>query len=155
NQLLQILSPFENKARTPWIETNYQQDKVLVRGAFNYGFRYNGLFQDLAYLYAAAGKPEKALQCMDTLLRYQTSFYQNDYATHAENAANIAAVFYVYGTTDLLDEFVQGYCSRKKIGGVEFYNRLVSKAMFEPFEAAFTNFYAGGGGQIFSNLNLL
>jgi len=155
DQLLQILSPFENKTPSSWIETNYEQEKVMVRGAFNYGFRYNGLFQDLAYLYAAAGKPEKALQCMDTLLRYQASFYQNDYATHVENAANIAVVFYTYGKTDMLDKFTQGYCKRKNIDAVEFYNRLVSRAMFEPFEASVTNFYTGGGGQALINPNLL
>ena len=32
NQLLKILSPFENNSRTPWLEKNYQRDKVLVRG---------------------------------------------------------------------------------------------------------------------------
>ena len=155
NQFLKILSPFENKARTPWIEKNYQRDKVLMRGSLNYGPRFNGLYQDLAYLYAAAGKPEMVLQCMDTLLRYQESFYQNDYATHIENAANIAAVFYTYGTTNFLEEFVQGYCNRKNITTVEFYNRLVSRAMFEPFEAGYTNFYSGGGGQSFANKNLI
>jgi hypothetical protein len=155
NQLLKILSPFENEARTSWIERNYQRDNVLVRGGNNYGFRFNGLYQDLAYLYAAVGKRGMVLQCMDTLLRYQESFYQNDYATHIENAANIAAVFYTYGTTDLLEEFVQGYCNRKNITTVEFYNRLVSRAMFEPFEPAYTNFYSGGGGQTIANLNLI
>src|SRR4029079_18385521 len=94
-------------------------------------------------------------QCMDTLLRYQTTFYQNDYATHVENAANIAAVFYTYGTTDSLDEFIEGYCSRKNIDAVEFYNRLVSRAMVTSFETVSTNFYSGGGGQTFSNPNLL
>jgi len=92
---------------------------------------------------------------MDTLLRYQTSFYQNDYATHVENASNIAAVFYTYGNTDLLDEFTQGYCNRKNIDAVEFYNRLVSRGMSEPFEIGITNFYSGGGGQTFFNPNLL
>jgi hypothetical protein len=155
SQLLKILSPFENESRTPWIESNYQRDKVLGRGTNNYGLRFNGLYQDLAYLYAAAGKPGMVLRCMDTLLRYQESFYQNDYATHIENAANIAAVFYTYGTTDYLEEFVQGYCNRKNITTVEFYNRLVSRAMFEPFEPGYTNFYSGGGGQSFANMNLI
>ena len=155
NQLLKILSPFENEARTPWIEKNYQRDKVLVRGGFNYGPKFNSLYQDLAYLYATAGKPAMVLQCIDSLLRYQESFHQNDYATHVENAGNIAAVFYTYGTTDFLDEFVQGYCNKKNISKVEFYNRLVSRAMFEPFESGYTNFYSGGGGQSFANMNLV
>jgi len=154
SQLLEILSPFENTSTTPWLERNYQRDKVLVRGGNNYGPRFKGLYQDLAYLYAAAGKPGRVLQCMDTLLRYQESFHQNDYATHIENAANIAAVFYTYGTTNHLDSFVQGYCNRKSISTVEFYNRLVSRALIDIGVSANTNFYAGGGGQEFSNLNI-
>src|SRR5687768_9702996 len=32
NQLLVILSPFENASKTRWLARNYQRDKVLVRG---------------------------------------------------------------------------------------------------------------------------
>ena len=147
NDLLGILSPFENNPRTPWLEKNYEKDKTLVRGFFNYGHRYNGLYQELAYLYAAAGKPELVLRSVDSLLRYQDNFYQNDYATYVENASNIAAVFYTYGTTIYLDAFVQGYCNRKNVTAVEFYNRLVSRAMIDFEVCASMNFYAGGGGQ--------
>ena len=151
NQLLGIISPFENNTRTPWLEKNYQQDKILQRGSLNYGPRFNGLYQDLAYLYAAAGRTEMVLQCMDTLLQYQAGFFQNDLATHVENASNIAVVFYIYDNTDNLDEFVQGYCNRKNISTSEFYNRLVS---WSPPDAGNTNFYSGAGGQTFSNVNI-
>lgn len=151
NQLLGIISPFENNKKTPWFQKNYQRDKVLIRGNLNYGPRFNGLFQDLAYLYAAAGRTEMVLQCMDTLLQYQAGFFQNDLATHVENASNIAAVFYIYDNTDNLDEFVQGYCNRKNISTSEFYNRLVS---WSPPDAGNTNFYSGAGGQTFSNVNI-
>ena len=113
NQILKILSPFENNSTTPWLEKNYNRDQLLVRGGRSYGQKFNGLYQDLAYLYAAAGRPEMALQCIDTILQYQETYYQNDYTTHIENASNIAAVFYTYGMTNQLDEFVQGYCKRK------------------------------------------
>lgn len=154
NKLLAILSPFENTSRTPWLERNYQHSKVLVRGSFSYGPQFNGLYQDLAYLYAAAGKTDKVLNCMDSLLSYQENFYQNDYATHIENASNIAAVYYIYGTTNHLDSFVNGYCQRKNIHATEFYNRMVSTALIDGFLIRETNFYAGGGGQKFSNLNV-
>lgn len=154
NQLLEILSPFENKERTPWVEKNYEDNKTLVRGRYSYGIRFNGLYQDLAYLYAAAGKPTLVLQCLDSLLRYQDNFYQNDYATYAENATNIAAVFYTYGTTDFLDEFVQGYCNRKSVSIIDFYSSTISRALIDIDVFASTDFYAGGGGQSFSNLNL-
>ena len=154
DQLLKIMSPFENESRTLWLEKNYQRDKVLLRGSFSYGPRFNGLYQDIAYLYAAAGMAGKVLQCVDTLLQYQANFSQNDYTNHIENASNIAAVFYTYGITGHLDEFVQGYCMRKSVSKIEFYNRLVSRALIDPFVSLNTNFYAGGGGQVLSNLNL-
>ena len=154
NQLLKILSPFDNDSTTSWIKKNYKSDNVLIRGGNKYTMRFNGLYQDLAYLYVASGKPEKALQCVDTILHNQNGFYSNDYTSFIDNAGNIAAVFYTYGNTNLLDEFVQGYCKLKKISAVEFYNRLVTRSMMEWNATANTNFYAGGGGQTFSNLNL-
>src|SRR5665213_61276 len=154
NHALIILSPFENHSRTEWVEKNYAKEKKLLRGFLNYGIPFNGLYQDLAYLYAASGQSAKVLQCTDSLLAYQENFYQNDYTNHAENAANIAPVFYIYGTTGSLDEFVKGYCSRKKISPEEFYNRLVSRAMMQISVRASTNFYAGGQGRSTINLNV-
>jgi hypothetical protein len=153
-ELLNILSPFENANRTDWITDNYARDKVLIRGAQTYGIRYNGLYQDLAYLYAASGMPGKAVQCMDSILRYQENFYQNDYSSHIENASNVAAVFYTYGRESDLAAFVNGYCARKKITANEFYHRLVGRMFVHHGSIANINFYAGGGGQAFSNLNL-
>ncbi len=152
--ILAILSPFENPARTSWVSKNYAQENKLVRGFLNYGIPFNGLYQDLACLYAATGNTVKVLQCTDSLLAYQQNFYQNDYASHAENASNIAPIFYIYGTTASLDEFVIGYCNRKKISPEEFYNRLVSRAMMDIDVRASTNFYAGGQGRSILNLNL-
>ena len=56
NQLLNILSPFENGSKIFLARKNYQRDKVQVQGAYSYGTKFNGLYQELAYLYAAAGK---------------------------------------------------------------------------------------------------
>ncbi len=153
-ELLQILSPFEESVATPWRKENYKRDKVLSRGTQTYGPTYNGLYQDLAYLYAASGQADMALQCMDTLLKYQAGFYQNDYASHVDNATNIAAVFYTYGTTDELDAFVRGYCTKKNISSIEFYNRLVSRTIISPTLSSHQNFYTPDGGQKYSNLNL-
>jgi hypothetical protein len=151
-QLINILSPFENISKNIWLQKSYERDKILVRGNLNYGLRFNGLYQDLAYLYAAAGNSEKALQCIDTLLRYQDNFFQNDYATHVENAANIAAVFYTYGTTDSLDDFVKGYSTRKNITTIDFYNSFLSRAVIEYYLSGYPNFYSGG--DVYSNLNI-
>lgn len=154
NSILEILSPFENQERTVWITKNYAQEKKLVRGFLNYGIPFNGLYQDLSYLYAATGRSIKVLQCADSLLAYPNNFYQNDYTNFPDNASNIAAIYYIYGTTSSLDEFVTGYCSRKKISPEEFYNRMVSRAMMEFAVRASTNFYAGGQGRSTLHLNL-
>ncbi|MBZ5858417.1 nSTAND1 domain-containing NTPase [Flavihumibacter profundi] len=129
HNLLGILSPFENSSPSKWVETNFQRDKFLLRSELNYGFMSNGLYQDLAYLYAASGNSEKALQCIDTLLQYNQNYHQGDYATLADNAANIAAVFYSNGKTEVLDNFVKGYCTRKKIDEQEFYTRLLGRTL--------------------------
>jgi energy-coupling factor transporter ATP-binding protein EcfA2 len=152
--LLNTLSPFENNNLSVWLKGNYARDKVLIKGTQTYGIRYNGLYQDLAYLYAAAGKPEKVLQCMDSVLRYEDNFYQNDYATHAENASNVAGVFYTYGNEGALQTFVNGYCARKKVTPVDFYHRLAARMFIDWDITGNVNFYSAGGGQIYSNLNL-
>jgi len=152
NQLLNILSPFENPQRSEWVEKNYQRDKVQVRGVYSYGTKFNGLYQELAYLYAALGKPEKALQCIDTLLKYSENYYENNYGEIIDNATNIAAVFYTYGTNKVLDSFVQGYCSRKNISSIEFYNRLVSRTLMG-YHITLKIIYFAGQPE-FANLNL-
>ena len=152
SELLHILSPFESAQRSPWLEKNYQKDKVQVRGSNSYGTKFNGLYQELAYLYAAAGKPERVLQCIDTLLHYPENFFENDYTANIDNATNIAATFYLNGTTSSLDSFVQGYCSRKKINQTEFYSRVVSRTLLNYGVTNKLIYWIGK--REFSNLNL-
>lgn len=127
--LIQILSPFENKNQTDWISENFNSDNLLQRGNSNYGFRFNGLYQQLAYLYASLGQSEKVLECIEVLLANSQNNYQGDYAAGADNAANIAAVFYKYGHEKALDDFVKGYCLRKNISSEEFYARLLGRML--------------------------
>jgi hypothetical protein len=153
-QLLKIISPFENANPSTWVKENFHRDKILARGGFTYGLRFNGLYQDLAYLYAATGNADAALKCVDTLLHYKENFYLNDYGSYVENASNIAMVFHTYGKNSVLDDFVSGYCSRKGTNPVDFYYRLVSWALMDYEVSNNTNFYTGGGGQEFNNLNV-
>lgn len=152
NKLLNILSPFENPQRSSWVEKNYLRDKVQVRGTYNYGAKFNGLYQELAYLYAAIGRSEKVLQCIDTLLKYTDNYFENNYTEIIDNAVNIAAVFYIYETNKGLDSFVQGYCSRKNISSTEFYNRVVSRTLMS-WQITYKLVYLAGQ-QEFGNLNL-
>ncbi len=86
-KLLAVLSPLEGSLFTPWLAERFQQDNMMERGEQGYGFFFNGLYQELAYLYAAEGNHSRALQCMDTLLKYSANNYQGDYAAGADNAA--------------------------------------------------------------------
>jgi hypothetical protein len=130
-KITNTLSPFENGLQTEWLKSNFHRNQLMERGAIrqNYGFSHNGLYQELAYLYAAAGNSDKALQCIDTLLANSQNNFQGDYAAGGDNATNIAGVFFQYGQTTPLNSFVSGYSSRKKITQEEFYNRFLARTL--------------------------
>jgi hypothetical protein len=151
--ILSILSPFDSET-SDWVKENYERDKVLIRSAQPiYGNRFNGLYQELAYLYAASGDAVSALRSVDSLLKYQGAFFQNDYESSIDNATNIAAVFYTYGMYEELTPFVTGYVSRKNTSITDFYNRLVSRVVTDDNLTGHLNYFTGGD-QIYSNLNL-
>ena len=149
--LTTALSPFESKSST-WTKENFEKDKLLVRGSLYYGYQFNGLYQFLASLYAAQGNSTRALQCVDTLMRYGQNYYLNDYASNVDDATNIAAVFYLSGETDNLNDFVSGYCARKKISEEEFYSRLLGRTLHAINIATNLDLYWWTGAK--SNLNL-
>lgn len=155
--VLKTLSPFENSDRSGWVQKNYHRDNLGVKGGFDYGFKFNALFQELAYVYAALGDTDKTLQCVDTLLKYSQNYFQNDYTYVVDNATNIAAVFYVYDKQQQFTEFVTGYCQRKNMAEPIFYQRLMGRSSFtinaidplnEPPDYLNTNLQFGGHDQM-------
>jgi energy-coupling factor transporter ATP-binding protein EcfA2 len=128
-ELIQILSPFENETKSDWIKVNFDEDKLLQRGNGEYGFKFHGLYQQLAYLYASQGNSGRALDCMDVLLANSQINFQGDYAAGADNAANIAAVFFKFGHEKALDNFVNGYIQKKNISSEEFYVRVLGRML--------------------------
>ncbi|MBX2962856.1 MAG: hypothetical protein KF687_10115 [Cyclobacteriaceae bacterium] len=134
---INMLSPFENANRSAWLTENYQLNKLLIRGAQDYGIKHNGLYQLLAYLYASQGNSDRAIQCIDTLLKHSQPNYQGDYAAGADNAAQIAAVYFKYDKTGgELDDFVSGYSRRKGISEENFYSRMIGRTLHGYFAAA-------------------
>jgi energy-coupling factor transporter ATP-binding protein EcfA2 len=127
-QLLLILSPFENQTRSAWVLENYHRDNQMERSRLDYGFKFNGLFQELAYIYAVLGETSKALQAVDSILIHNQSYHQNDYSQMIDNASNIAGVLYTSGNAERMDAFVTGYCLRKKMDVTEFYERLLARS---------------------------
>ena len=131
--MLQTLSPFENTNRSAWILKKYSEDNFATRSLSNYAFKFNGLYQELAYFYATSGDVKKVLQCVDTLMRYNQNYYNGDYGDMIDNATNIVGVFYVYNQHGALTQFVKGYCERKKISEMEFYQRLIGRS--DPYQS--------------------
>lgn len=127
-KMIQALSPFENGTRSEWVNNHFKRDQLVIRGYQGYGFNFNGLYQNLACLYAADGNAGKSLQAIDSLLKYNEPYYQRDYTNMLDNATNVASVFYRTQHRDKLDAFVDGYCERKKITRIEFYQRLLVRA---------------------------
>jgi len=152
DKLIRALSPFTQDKKNTWHQTLFQPDNLLVKGVFGYGFKFNGLYQELGYLYAAAGNSARTLQCVDSLLRYNSNYFDSDYATGIDNAANIASVFYLNGKVNELDSFVKGYCVRKKISEEEFYNSLITKFMTSITTNSALHFH--GYQNVSLNLNL-
>jgi energy-coupling factor transporter ATP-binding protein EcfA2 len=128
-KLLGILSPLEPGEKTNWIRSNFDIDKFREVGRLDYGFRHNGLFQELAYLYAASGNSPKALQCIDTLFKYGQINFEGFYENGTDNAWHIASVFYTNKQTGAMDEFVNGYCARTKSTPQDFYARLLGRSL--------------------------
>jgi hypothetical protein len=153
NTLIKTLSPFEGGLQGRWLQSNFSVDKILERGLIGYGTMFNGLFQELAYLYSATGNNGKALQCIDSLMRYGQSNYTGDYGSGADNAANIAMVYLSNNQITSLDDFVNGYCTRKKITAEEFYQRLLGRVL--PGIEAIINTRLFSFSKKKSNLNLV
>jgi len=145
------LSPFEGPA-SDWVKNNFAKDKLLIRGHANYGYKFNGLYQFLAYLYAAHGNSARVLQCMDTLLRYNENSYSNDYGAQVDNATNIAAVYYSNGQADQLNSFVKGYCARKDIHEEYFYEQILGRTLHSNNIVTNLDLYPWMGNK--SNINL-
>ncbi len=147
------LSPFENALRTEWLQSNFRRDNYMIRGDLEYGFNFNGLYQELAYLYAASGNSSKVLQCLDTLMIYNQNYFLGDYATGGDNATNIASVYFRNGKLDSLNNFVSGYCSRTKISEEEFYARLLGRTLPSEATTSSLDLYPFMGSN--KNINLL
>lgn len=152
-QLLAILSPYEGAEWSDWIKSNFARDKQLIRSTVGYGLKHNGLFQELAYLYAALGDAGNALKCIDTLIHNNESYYQNDYGTIMDNATNVAGVFAIYRHDQALSDFVTGYSSKKGESKTDFYNRIVSRQLVDYTTVENLNFYSISGETVY-NLNL-
>lgn len=136
SELSGILSPFDAK-QTSWISSNYDVKKAINKGFFG-GFTHNGLYQELAYLFAAQGDFAKTSQCLDTLLKYNSKYAEGEYARNSDNAAHIAGVFYKYAQLASLDQFVTTYTKKVGITSEKFYALLLARCKLYEFATVVT-----------------
>lgn len=150
--LLNLLSPWDGQP-TAWVKGNYQQNKLLIRGPIGYSLQHNGLYQELAYLYAAQGQNERVMQCLDTLLAFNNTYFENNYNDFYDNATNILAVYVTYRQTSKIDDFILGYCQKSGISPVEFIQRAIGRMYID--YAAMDNFmFYSITGETYANLNI-
>ncbi|MEP6734905.1 MAG: hypothetical protein ABJA70_05270 [Chryseolinea sp.] len=137
-ELINQLSPFGAKPVSSWVASNFAKDKICVKGFFTFGFAFNGLYQELAYLYAASGNSYLALKSIDSVLTYNKNYFQNDYNGMSDNATHVASAFYTYGNINQLDQFVSGYCLRAATTERDFYVRLLARSKLYELAIAVT-----------------
>ncbi|MEI9920128.1 MAG: hypothetical protein WDO14_15245 [Bacteroidota bacterium] len=133
NEIITKLSPFaETPTKSAWIASKFARDRLVEKGFYQWGFNFNGLYQELGYLFATKGNAKLALAAVDTLLTYNKSYFQNDYSTMPDNAYHIAGTFFDYGNLEGLDQFVADYCAKVNIKESDFYARLLARC--KPYE---------------------
>lgn len=150
--LLNHLSPWDGQP-SEWVKNNYQQNKLLIRGPIGYSLQHNGLYQELAYLYAAQGRHERVMQCLDTLLTFNNTYFENNYNDFYDNATNILAVYVSYGKTAKLTDFIIGYGQKSGISPVEFMHRAIGR-MYVDYGAMDNFMFYSITGETYSNLNV-
>ncbi len=99
NSLIDLLSPMEsnNEKFDVWFP---EREKITIGFAQN--FSHNGGYQMLAYLYAANGNSKKALQCLDSLKKYNPT-YEKAFI----NSTHVSVYFLIYGHPDAFSEFIE------------------------------------------------
>jgi energy-coupling factor transporter ATP-binding protein EcfA2 len=96
NQLLKIVSPFEDPGGKEMFDVYYPKGSYEINGRVPNDF--NGGYHTLASLYAAVGNAEKVIECLEMFKQSG----ENDYFSGNlfNNYNNILAIFYQFGHRD-------------------------------------------------------
>ena len=122
--------------------------------ANNYGPKFNGLYQDLAYLYAATGKPKWF--CNVWILAAVTrKIFTKTIMPHMLKMLPTLRQYFILMELQIISMILfMDIASEKIFSTLSFITGWFHGRCLTGDVSACTNFYAGGGGQIFSNLNL-
>ena len=133
-EVLQYISPLDPGFKNRMSEV-YQSSKSIRVGQDRSQFGHNGLYQELAYLYAQTGNVQKALQCVDTLLTYNTSYFGNNYNLLQDNATNISVYFLINNKPHLFEEFVDQYTLKSGKSKLDFLDQLSGRSIISQFNS--------------------
>lgn len=127
-EIINTISPFEkNYTSSSWLAETYPKPSRHSIIYPQLGFNYNGLYQEVAYLYAVQGNTSYVLKALDTLLVYNAAYPNESYMSNIDNALTIAHYFTMYEHPDAFIEFVTSYCSVENIRADEFYENMNSR----------------------------
>ncbi len=121
------LSPLEGN-QTTFAGLIYSRERSINVGGQQHQLAFNGLYEELAFLYASLGEVSKVMQCVDTLHSYHVDF--NDYTIDGYTPA---AYFAKYEHWDGLKEYASAYSKRRSQTTFEFYEKVLDRAGLASF----------------------
>lgn len=127
SQLIAGLSPLEgNDSAKIRFEQLFPKNET-IQVALEQRVTHNGGYDMLAHLYATQGNANKAIQCGDTLVKYQS-----DYEGLANNSRNVLATFFLYDQAAAAKAGVDLYAERTKMRSSEYMKMFAMVAgMFD------------------------
>ncbi len=97
--------------------------KETIPVGINQVIEHNGGYEILASLYASLGRVDKAMMCMDTILKYHKEYDRN-----FNNSRNVAAYFILNDHESDYEKFISAYAKRLDLSRVDYARGLTNRA---------------------------
>ena len=120
-ELLEIMSPFES-TQSNFINNIYAKEKSLTIGGNQSKIIYNGLFHELAYLYASLGDVVNTWKCVEKLFADHAG-----YVNYRADAITVMAYFVVNDHWAALDQYAELLADQLGIPTTEVYARALDR----------------------------
>jgi len=121
--LIQAISPLEGgMAASNHFKSLFPEREQITVG-FAQNLSHNGGYHMLAHLYAAAGNVKGALQCIDSLKRYN-----REYDKSFINSTHVSAYFLLYGHTLSFQAFAETYSQKLGVPTYVYVKEILGSA---------------------------
>ncbi|MDH5604702.1 MAG: hypothetical protein OEY51_12220, partial [Cyclobacteriaceae bacterium] len=122
HHILQLLSPFEEVTTLPSIRAYYTREQLTDIGGAQDKLSFNGLYMELACLYASLGNTTYALQAMDSLTRYHPAL---ELATTDGNT--VGGYFALYSHWQALEDYANKHARNDGLRPFQVYRRMTDR----------------------------